>query len=186
MINLPKDIDYTKYQSISGMSTRKWGPAFWNALFISIMGHYPTKLYEKSIDHLQTKKAFKNILCSLQTILPCVFCRDSFKGFLKELPIDEYLVGRIELMYWLYQMKDKVNKKLLYQENICYNDGKKKLKLEFYSKQISESEYYFKVKQFKKDTFITIASPPFYQVLDYYENFRATCDERAKKCTLNH
>lgn len=184
MINLPENIDYTKYNSSSGMSTVKWGPAFWNALFISIMGRYPVKINETIVDHLETKKAFKNMLCSLQRILPCIFCRNSLKKFVKELPIDEFLIGRIELMFWLYQIKDKVNKKLLCQEKICYNDEKKRLKEAFYSKEITESEYYSKVKQFKNDTFVTIPSPPFQEVLDHYESFRANCDNRAKKCSL--
>lgn len=184
MINLPENIDYTKYNSFSGMSTIKWGPAFWNALFISIMGRYPVKINKTIIDHLETKKAFKNMLCSLQMILPCIFCRNSLKEFVKKLPIDEYLVGRIELMFWLYQIKDKVNKKLLCQEKICYNDEKKRLKKAFYTKEITELEYYSKIKEFKKETFITIPSPPFQEVLDHYESFRANCDNRAKKCSL--
>ena len=184
MIDLPNNIDYSKYNGKSGMSTSDWGPAAWDFLFTSIIGRYPIKINEASSDDLEIKKAFKNMLCSLQTILPCIFCRNSFKGFLKELPIDEYLVGRIELMYWLYLMKDKVNKKLICQENICYNDEKKRLKASFYSKNITELDYYSKVKKFKIDTFVTVPTPPFQEVLDKYESYRANCDKRAKKCSL--
>lgn len=181
-VKLPEGIDYSKYYSNSGMSTKHWGPALWKGLFTSIMGHYPVKV--ESEDDLQIKKSFKNLLCSLQTIMPCIFCRNSFKGFLKELPIEPYLIGRIELMYWLYQMKDKVNQKLLYQENICYNDEKKRLKALFYLKQISESDYYLKVNEFKKETFDTISTPSFEEVLEQYESLRAVCSKKAKKCSL--
>ena len=87
-------------------------------------------------------------------------------------------------MYWLYLIKDKVNKKLIYQEKICYNDEKIRLKKLVYSKQLSEKEYYNLVEKFKKETFQTQDTPPFKQVLDHYESFRAVCDKRAKKCSI--
>ena len=87
-------------------------------------------------------------------------------------------------MYWLYQIKNKVNLKLVCQENICYNDEKIRLKKLFYNKQISEIDYYKKIKQFKLETFVTINTPPFKEVLDKYESQRARCDPKAKKCSL--
>ena len=154
----------------------------WDALFISILGRYPIKITTK--EDILIKNTFKNTLIGLKDILPCIFCRNSFKGFLDELPIEPYLVGRIELMYWLYLMKDKVNQKLIYQENKCYNEEKSKLKAMVYNKEISEQEYYKKVKEFKQDNFETIPTPPFQEVLDKYENQRAVCDKKAKKCRL--
>ena len=181
-IKLPEKIDYNKYYGDSGINTRFWGCRLWDSLFVSIIGRYPIRI--KTSDDIEIKHAFKSMLTNLSIIMPCIFCRNSFKDFLEQLPIEPYLIGRIELMYWLYQMKDKVNQKLIYQENICYNDEKKKLKNMFYKNQITEQEYYQKVKQFKIETFITILSPPFKEVLDKYEAQRAHCDSRAKKCSL--
>lgn len=181
-IKLPDNIDYSKYTSNSGMSTKFFGPKLWDGLFTSILGRYPIKITTK--EDIQIKNTFKNTLIGLKDILPCIFCRNSFKGFLDELPIEPYLVGRIELMYWLYLMKDKVNSKLICQERKCYNDEKSKLKAMVYNKEISEQEYYKKVKEFKQDNFETIPTPPFQEVLDKYENQRAVCDKKAKKCRL--
>jgi hypothetical protein len=181
-IKLPKDIDYSKYSSNSGMSTKYWGSRLWDSLFVSILGRYPIRI--KTKDDIEIREAFKSMLINLSIILPCVFCRDSFAIFLKELPIQPYLIGRIELIFWLYKIKDKVNKKLIYQENICYKDQKKKLKAMFYTKQITEKEYYKKVKHFKNNIFVTIISPPFQEVLDKYEAQRAQCDPKVKKCSL--
>lgn len=181
-VTLPKDIDYSKYYGISGMNTRYWGPKLWDGLFISILGRYPIKVITK--EDTEIKQAFKSMLTNLSVVMPCIFCRNSFKGFLQELPIEEYLIGRIELMYWLYLMKDKVNKKLICQENKCYNDEKSKLKAMFYNKEITEEEYYKKVKEFKDENFETIPTPPFKEVLDKYEAQRAICDKKAKKCRL--
>lgn len=181
-VKLPTGIDYSKYYGASGMATHVWGPAAWNFLFTSILGQYPVDI--KTKEDVEIKEAFKSMLTNLSIIMPCIFCRKSFVGFLKELPIEPYLVGRIELMYWLYEMKNKVNSKLICQENICYNEEKSKLKALFYANSISEEEYYTRVLQFKVENSVTIPTPPFQDVLDKYEAQRARCDARAKKCIL--
>lgn len=181
-VKLPENIDYSKYNSGSGISTKYWGSRLWDSLFVSILGRYPVRI--NTLDDLEIKQAFKSTLTNLSIMMPCIFCRNSFKGFLEELPIEPYLIGRIELMYWLYQMKDKVNLKLICQENICYNEEKGKLKAMFYTKEITEDEYYKRTKSFKGDTFVTIPTPSFQEVLDKYEAQRAVCDKKAKKCSI--
>lgn len=183
-IKLPDGIDYSVYNANSGMSTKHWGPAAWKFLFTSIMGRYPVNIDMENSEHIIIKNAFKHMLISLQTVMPCIYCRESFKKFLLELPIEPYLIGRIELMYWLYLMKDKVNQKLLNQENQCYTDEKRKLKVLFYNGSITETEYYNKVNSFKEETFNTIPTPSFKEILDQYENLRAVCSDKAKTCAL--
>jgi hypothetical protein len=131
-----------------------------------------------------TKKYFNQLFNNLGYIMPCVFCRESYKQFYKELPIDDFLSGRVELMYWLYLMKDKVNNKLIAQEKKCYNDEKKKLKCKYKEHKISKDEYYSLVKKFKKNTFKTIPTPPFKDVLDKYEKLRAICHAKTKSCSI--
>jgi hypothetical protein len=182
-MKLPDNINYTRFYGNGGMCTSYWGSAFWNALFTSILGHYPVKIDVNNNDHRSLVKNYKNLMCSLSEIMPCIFCRKSFKQFFKELPIDDYLIGRIELFYWLYLMKDKVNNKLINQEKKCYNTEKIRLKELYHTYQLSENEYYSKIKSFKKNTFVTIPTPPFEQVLHKYEKYRAVCDPKAKKCS---
>ena len=181
-ILLPEDIDYSIYHSLQGMATSKWGPSCWDFLFTSIIGRYPIKI--KTNDDKIIKKTFKEFLNGLQVILPCIFCRNSLNVFIKELPIEPYLVGRIELMYWMYLIKDKVNKKLICQEKKCYKDEKIKLKKMYSDKLINENEYYNKIKEFKKNTFVTTQTPPFKEVLDKYEKSRAVCSKKALTCIL--
>jgi len=180
---LPQNIDYTVYHGSSGMSTKDWGPSAWSFLFMSIMGRYPVKISKNVKEHLVIKKHFKHLLISLKDILPCVFCRNSFKTFLKELPIEPFLGGRMKLMFWLYLMKDKVNKKLIKQEQDCLVDEKKRLKDLYYNKMITKQEYRDRLLQFKKSTFKTIPSPPFQDVLNQYEKYRAKCSKKAKTCS---
>lgn len=181
--NLPLNIDYTNYYSSSGLSTKHWGPYGWNFLFSCIMGAYPIKI-TNSKEHKQIKKHFEYLFQSMAYIMPCVFCRESYKLFYKELPIKPFLTGRIELMFWLYLVRDKVNQKLIKQEKKCYNDEKKNLKKKYKNGNITEEEYYARIKEFKKDTFITSPSPPFKEILDKYESIRANCYKKAKKCSL--
>ncbi len=141
------------YDSSSGMSTRDWGPACWDFLFTSILGQFPVNVISHRDKKIQNE--FRKMLNSLQFILPCTFCRKSFRKFMKELPVEEYLSGRLKLMYWLYLMKDKVNKKLLDQEK----NGT------------------------IKTNFKTVNTPSFKQVLDKYEKFRAKCSAAQQTCS---
>lgn len=182
MIKLPEGIDYSEYNSTSGMATKVFGPAAWKFLFISIMGRYPVKVDKRNKEHLIIQKEFKHLLTSLQHVLPCVFCRNSFKDFLKIIPIKNYLGSRVELMFWLYSMKDLVNQKLINQELKCYINEKRILK-----KSVSNTntkEYTYQKQLLKKKTFITKPTPPFKQVLDYFESFRATCSKKSLSCVL--
>lgn len=181
---LPSGINYAMYGSTSGMSTAHWGPACWKFLFISIMGRYPMKINKNNKEHLVIQKEFKHLLVGLQHVLPCVFCRDSFKDFLKIIPIKNFLNGRIELMYWLYIIKDLVNNKLMNQEKKCYNNEKQKIYNQYKAGNISISSALQILSEFKKKTFVTIKSPPFKDVLDFYEKYRAVCSKTSLSCVI--
>lgn len=170
-----------QFHSTSGFSTRAWGPAGWFFLFSCILGAYPVRI-TKSKNHIMIRKHFKALIQSLQYTMPCVFCRNSFKKFYKQIPISPYLIGRIELAYWLYKIRDLVNKKLQHQELECYNTEKQELKKKYNSKKISKKEYYRLLQSKKKEIFITQPSPLFIDVLYDYEQFRAVCSPLAQTC----
>jgi hypothetical protein len=148
------------------------------------MGGYPPKLNPKDSNHVMIRKHFKQMFYNLQYTMPCIFCRESFKQFSKELPIEPFLKGRIELMYWLYLVRDKVNNKLIKQEQQCFSDEKKKLLLKLNKKQVTDKEYRSKLNALKKETIITKPSPPFIDILVKYEAFRAKCSKKSKTCSL--
>jgi len=91
------------------MDTRFWGPDGWR-LIHSIAASYPTRPSK------QTRELYRKFFETLALILPCIYCRNSFHGFLKELPIKEYLGSRPDLSYWVYQIHNKVNEKLASQD----------------------------------------------------------------------
>lgn len=176
-------INEENFNSTAGLNTTKWGPGGWFFLFSCIMGGYPVKIDNTNSEHILVQKHFKIMFQSLGYIMPCVFCRESFKKFYKELPIDDFLVGRIQLMYWLYLIRNKVNTKLIKQELECYTNEKTRL-LELYkNKRISKNNYTTLLSTFKRQTLVTNKSPSFLQVLKKYESIRAVCSTKAQKCT---
>lgn len=170
------------YTSLAGMKTTFWGPNAWNFLFCSILGSYPEKLDNKNKNHIKIKKEFKNLFNSLCFVMPCIFCRESYKVFIKELPIDEHMSGRIDLCFWLYKLKDKVNKKLIKQENECFINEHDKLLKKLKEKKINKTQYKCLYDKLKKDILVTKRSPKFIDVLNKYENYRAGCNSKTKTC----
>lgn len=173
-----------EFSSTAGLATKKWGPHAWYFLFSTIMGAYPVKFDRLNTEHIQTKEHFLNLFKSLGFVMPCVFCRQSFKQFAGELPIEPFTESRIGMMKWLYLMKDKVNRKLIQQEKDCYNTEKKRLKLLYFKGQLRKDEYYDQIAAFKEKTFATVPSPPFETVLRQYESIRAVCSQKSKTCAL--
>lgn len=171
-----------QYVSLSGMKTRFWGPNAWNFLFSSILGTYPENIDLKNKEHIKIKKEFKNLFMSLGYIMPCVFCRESYKKFIKEMPIDNFLTGRLKLFNWLYKLKDKVNKKLIKQENECFKNEHTKLLQKLKDKRINKNQYKCLYDKLKKDILYTQKSPPLIQVLNFYEQYRAGCNNKTKSC----
>jgi|LauGreDrversion4_2_1035121.scaffolds.fasta_scaffold01344_8 hypothetical protein len=171
-----------KYLSLAGMRTAFWGPNAWNFLFSSILGTYPEKIDNKNKEHIKIKKEFKNLFLSLGYIMPCVFCRESYKQFIKDLPIDLHLNSRLNLFSWFYKLKDKVNKKLIKQENECLKNENNILLKRLQDKELTKTQYKCLYEKLKKDICYTKPSPPLITVLNYYEQFRAGCNNKMKKC----
>jgi len=87
------------------MQTVKWGPGLWVGL------HCMTYNYPEN-PTLDDKNHYKNFFDSLKYMLPCIYCRESYKIYLKYLPIDEFLNDRYGVTYWLYSLHNLVNQKL--------------------------------------------------------------------------
>lgn len=164
---------YNKFSSSNGIITSKWGSSAWNYLFCSIMGSYPYILDSKNYDHLQIKNEFKNLFSSLKYTLPCSTCQESYKIYWQEIPIEDYMSGRISLMNWLYKIRDKVNYKLICQENELYKLEKQKINNIYKVKDITKKNYDIIIEKLKKKICITKKSPSFLSVLEHYELSRS-------------
>jgi hypothetical protein len=89
------------------MDTRFWGPSGWQMLHL-IAHSYP--------DHpdIQTKRQYETFFNSMKDVLPCRFCRESTCKFMSEpeFALHPAMTSRKRLTLWLYDLHNRVNKKL--------------------------------------------------------------------------
>jgi len=103
-----------------GLRTKVWGPPGW-IFFHSVAFGYPMNPRSFNKKHkMNVQKVYKNFFTSLGWVFPCKYCRESYRKFIKEIPVDKYLCDRISLAYWSFLIHNKVNKKLGKQ---CLNDN---------------------------------------------------------------
>lgn len=168
--------------STNGIKTSFWGPHAWNFLFSAIAGTYPIRYIPENKDHQRQVKGFIQLFNSLKETLPCLYCRQSYAVFLKELPMKDHLGTRLSMMNWLYLLHDKVNQKLIAQEQECYINEQKALKKRLLAKTITSAKYKQQLAELKLIK-ITKPSPPFQTILNKYERERAGCNSKNKKCS---
>ena len=164
--------------SNNGIKTSFWGPHAWAFLFSSIAGSYPIHVDQNNGEHIKIVKSYQNMLNSLQYTLPCLYCRQSFGKYVKELPMTEYLHSRKSMMKWLYLIHDKVNIKLMKQEQEAFEAEKKKLM----SRNMKPDQLKTAIKKLRACSFKTKQSPSFDKVIARYEKQRAGCSKKTKNC----
>jgi hypothetical protein len=162
----------TDKSASNGIKTSFWGPNAWNFLFSAIAGTYPIKYDINDKSHQKKVKSFIQLFNSLKETLPCIYCRQSYSKFLKELPMKDYLASRKSMMRWLYLLHDKVNKKLIAQEQDKYNTEHKRIKHQLDTNAISLAKYNQQMILIKSIK-ITKSSPPFESILNKIERMRA-------------
>ena len=107
------------------MSTKSWGKPFWIALSATALGFHLNQSYK-----LETKiKHYKTFFNSLQYILPCGFCRESYKIYYKKLNIERYMRSpkKWSMIRFIYDLKECVNRKLRAQEAALFEERQQKL-----------------------------------------------------------
>ena len=85
------------------MQTRVWGRPGWT--FLHCIAHN----YQPGVHKPNEYRAFFKLLGST---LPCKYCRQSYKRFFKQIPIENFMGSQKEMAYWLYLIHNKVNDKL--------------------------------------------------------------------------
>ncbi len=163
----------------SGINPKKWGPHFWNTLFYTAL-NYPVKIDNNNKCHSTLKKQYKLFYSTLQYTLPCIYCLESYRRFWVESPIDNFLESRIDLLKWVYALKDKVNKKLIFQEKQKLQAEKKMLMEKFVKKHglklkwtnAIHLEFEKGVERLSKKILFTKPSPPWKDVEKKLESMR--------------
>ena len=88
-----------------GMSPDVWGPIFWQTMHIVSLGYNPEPSKQEQEDAVK-------LYTSLKTMLPCGICRAHYSEFLREMPIEHAVGSRDDLIYWVFQLHNKVNMNL--------------------------------------------------------------------------
>jgi hypothetical protein len=108
-----RDIDIN-----NGLITKIWGPALWIGEH-SISFGYPLNPTDEE------KLAYKKHFESLADVLPCIYCRNSYKEFISSGDTqlnDAVLENRTTLTKWLYRIHNLVNEKLGVDYGVTYDD----------------------------------------------------------------
>jgi len=104
--------------SSNGLLTKVWGGPLWEALHCITFG-YPMEPTEDD------KKNYKSHFTTLQYVLPCIFCRESYATYISTEPTqltDDVLKSRETLTKWLYLLHERVNGKLGVTYGVSYED----------------------------------------------------------------
>lgn len=165
----------------NGIKTSFWGPHAWNFLFCTIAGAYPIKFDSNNKLHQKKMRGFIQLFNSLKETLPCIYCRQSYTRFIKELPIKDYTHSRLSMMKWLYLIHDKVNQKLIKQEQECFITEREILKEQLRNKKITLAKYNQSLVKLKV-ILITKPSPKLENIIAKYEKQRAGCNPKNKLC----
>jgi len=100
----------------NGMMTKVWGPPGWFFLHCITFGFPvdPAKFdEEKGLHENTTRTAYYNFFMNVGDILPCKYCRESYKEFLKDGNIGPPdVTNRDSLVEWFWKMHNRVNTKL--------------------------------------------------------------------------
>lgn len=79
-----------------------WGPLAWHLLHCITL----------TAPEKPKRALYIQLFSDLSHILPCVVCREHYKGHLKQIPIDKNCGSRKELALWLFNLHNSVNFKL--------------------------------------------------------------------------
>lgn len=111
------NIDHSDYKN-NGLITKIWGGPGWTFNHAVTFG-YPLEPSE------QQKKEYREYFVSLGNVLPCRYCRESYKRFIsvgETALTDQVLINRESLTKWFFKVHEAVNAKLEMDYAFTYED----------------------------------------------------------------
>ena len=112
MVTLDSQDEYSK----NGMQTRVWGPAGWVFLHC-IAQNYPQEPTNEQ------KENYKSFFRLVGQVLPCRYCRESYQDFINQSGTqlnDSVMKNRHTFSKWLYDIHNKINKKLGFKDCVSF------------------------------------------------------------------
>ena len=170
------------------MNTKMWGPPAWKFTH-TVTFNYPETIDWNNEEHVVLSNKIKTMFVEFQSTLPCKYCRESFKKFLKQLPIEPFLGSRRAFTYWYYCIHNKVNQKLRGQEwdlfvnklkeildcslNNKEHKGNKDSKGKYKIDKLFDNDTQKEINKIKKDVLFTKPDPSYDEVCNFFEMHRA-------------
>ena len=111
------NVDHSDYRN-NGLITKIWGGPGWTFNHSVTFG-YPLKPTDEQ------KKEYREYFVSLGNVLPCRYCRESYKKFITTgdtALTDEVLMNRDSLTKWFYRVHEAVNSKLEMDYAMTYEE----------------------------------------------------------------
>jgi len=118
------------------MDTRFWGRDGWKLLH-SIAYSYNEVINKVNEDKETDVKYYKTFFKSIQYVLPCIYCRRSYKKYITEHPFPKELTQK-ELTKWLYTIHNCVNDKLRKQDYAIESDSSLKEVDKYYENYVKK------------------------------------------------
>ncbi len=128
------------------MNTKFFGSCGWQ-YYHTVSFNYPYKIDPNNPEQLELMMHYRILYLNSQYTLPCKYCRQSYKKFLKIHNIDDYLDSRQSFTYWFYLIHDEVNKKLYEQETDAVIKIRNKLYQQKMAGKLSNSQYVKKIAE---------------------------------------
>jgi len=158
------------------MRVQKWGPHGWE-YFHTVTFNYPEKIDQTNEEHREFQFYYRQQFENLQFTLPCVYCRQSYKRFLKEDPLEPNLWSRKDLTYWFYRIHNKVNAKLRKQEIELFEKRVNELK----KKPLQGGEFFRQKQKLAMEILFTPPDPSYSEICHKFNGYRAGCSKDANK-----
>lgn len=152
------------------MQTSKWGRDLWNSLYFIAAGYDLNDSPDKESKYI-------TFLKSIEFVLPCKYCRDSTKVFMKELDIKKFISKnqKYGLMKFIYALETKVNNKLTQQEYARFDK-------EFSKLDTTDPQFVMKTKALAESILKTKPMKPFREVRKNIMQYKASCSDVKKTC----
>lgn len=116
--NIDYNLNLNPNNANNGLITKIWGPSLWVALHCITFG-YPLKPTN------QQKKEYMEFFKGVGNVLPCKYCRESYKKFIKtgRTTLEwDVMKNRESFTKWFYFIHEAVNDKLDVDYGITYKD----------------------------------------------------------------
>ena len=158
------------------MQSSKWGPPLWDSLFHIAAGYDFNDTPKREKD-----RQYRAFFGSLGDVLPCRYCRDSYRNFYAALDIDRYMtMPSCGLTKYVYDLKNLVSNKLASQENKALRE--KFIELTEKHAGQDTDEFWDELRREAHHICYTKPAPPFGDVLEDLKKHRAGCSQKMKTC----